>query len=235
LTIRGVADVVHVFVDGQLMATSQTPIEARGPLDGEHFTQSFALELSPGEHDLALLCCALGLIKGDWMLGNVNMTEERKGIWGEVAWNGMPLPGPWVLRPGLAGEHASVYAAGGALARWEHEQGAQDARNHPLTWWRAEFKRPQGADEESGLALDLSGMQKGIAWLNGRCIGRYWLTPAVGPSAIPHSGPIHDERIGEPTQRYYHLPLEWLGDDNVIVLFEELGGDPSSVRICSWS
>lgn len=235
LTIRGVADVVHVFVDGQLKATSQTPIEARGPLDGPHFTQSFALDLPPGEHDLALLCCALGLIKGDWMLGDTNMAEERKGIWGDVSWNDTPLSGPWTLRPGLAGEHMALYGAGGALAHWASGQDAQDTRNRPLTWWRAAFQRPQGLSDENGLALDMRGMNKGIAWLNGRCIGRYWLTPATGQTDSWLADPVRDDRVGEPTQRYYHLPLEWLRDDNVLVLFEELGGDPASMRLCSWS
>lgn len=235
LTMRGVADVMHVFVDGQFTATSQTPIEDRGPLDSEHFTQSFALDLTPGEHELALLCCALGLIKGDWMLGNANMADERKGIWGDVSWNGALVSGPWTLRPGLAGEHAAVYAAGGALAQWASGPYGQGRRNRPLTWWRAEFKRPAGLDGGSGLALDLGGMTKGLAWLNGRCIGRYWLAAATGQSEHMLVDAVHDVGAGEPTQRYYHLPLEWLRDDNVIVLFEEVGGDPESVRICSWS
>ncbi|MGZ3682092.1 MAG: hypothetical protein ACXVDI_26330, partial [Ktedonobacterales bacterium] len=99
----------------------------------------------------------------------------------------------------------------------------------------AAFRRPQGLSDESGLALDMSGMSKGIAWLNGRCIGRYWLTPATGQTDSKLADPVHDDRAGEPTQRYYHLPLEWLRDDNVLVLFEELGGDPASMRLCYWS
>ena len=41
---------------------------------------------------------------------------------------------------------------------------------------------------------------------------------------------------GAPTQRYYHLPADWLQDGpNVLVLFDETGGDPSSIRICEWT
>jgi hypothetical protein len=36
----------------------------------------------------------------------------------------------------------------------------------------------------------------------------------------------------QPTQRYYHLPLEWLRDRNTLVFFEEVGGDPRAVRLC---
>jgi len=39
---------------------------------------------------------------------------------------------------------------------------------------------------------------------------------------------------GTYTQRYYHIPLDWIdftSGINMIVLFEEIGGDPSSVKL----
>ena len=47
-----------------------------------------------------ILCCALGLIKGDWMVSGP-MTDERKGIWSDVYLSGKALRG-WEIRPGLA-------------------------------------------------------------------------------------------------------------------------------------
>ena len=35
----------------------------------------------------------------------------------------------------------------------------------------------------------------------------------------------HNPDVKQPTQRYYHLPLEWLRDHNTLVIFEEVGGD----------
>ena len=35
----------------------------------------------------------------------------------------------------------------------------------------------------------------------------------------------------EPTQRYYHLPSEWLAERNVLILFEEAGGNPGAIKL----
>lgn len=229
LTLVGVADVVHIFVDGKFRATTATPLlEDRGSLAGEHFTQSFTLNVAPGTHELAILCTSIGLIKGDWMI-SANMAEERKGLWGQALWNGVKIAGPWTVQPGLFGEQAALYAAGGALVQWY--AGLQGATGEPLRWWKIAFSRPHG---DAPVALDLTGMNKGIAWLNGRCIGRYWLVSGTPLSDLGwQEGIIYQEHEGGPSQRYYHLPAEWLREQNELVLFEEIGGDPSTVSVCT--
>ena len=225
LVLEAAADVVHVLINGRLRASTPAPLpENRGPVDGEGYRHVFDIRLSHGRHALTLLCSAIGLIKGDWMLGHRNMTEERKGIWGPVTWKGKPIAGPWKIQPGLMGEACRVFAEGGALVPWRATTKAR-----PHCWLRATFPRPEG---DEPLLLDLGPMTKGIAWLNGRCIGRYWLAPGTGTSEAWLAGPIRDARIGEPTQRYYHLPLEWLEPTNTLVLFEEVGGDPTAIRLC---
>lgn len=229
LTLMRAADVVHVFIDGRLQATTLTPLmENRGPVDGDTFKQTFELKLPPGKHELSLLCCAVGMVKGDWMLGMTNMSNERKGLWGDVLWNGKALSG-WSIQPGTVGERCQVWAAGGALVNWK--EGAKSAAAKPLRWWRMNFSRPKG---DAPLTVDLGGMTKGLAWLNGRCIGRYWLAPAAGRNPIsPARKPILvPDMTGQPTQRYYHLPAEWLAEKNTLVLFEEQGGDAASIRLC---
>ncbi len=230
LTLEGVADIAHIFVDGQLQATSQLPLaEDRGLLNGPGFTQLFPLTLAEGRHTLSIFTCALGLIKGDWMLGGQNMVEERKGLWGQACWNNDPLPGPWTMQPGLMGERAALFAAGGALVSWQERW--QEATGRSLSWWRFTFPRPQ---TNAPLAVDLTGMSKGMAWLNGRCIGRYWLVAGTREELLPWQLPsVHLQRIGTPTQQFYHLPVDWLQEENVLVLFDELGGDPAQVCISS--
>ncbi len=71
-----------------------------------------------------------------------------------------------------------------------------------------------------------------MAWLNGRCIGRYWLAPGTGKPEEWLLQAVYQEGEGLPTQRYYHLPADWLLEQNVLVLFEEVGGDPTQVRLC---
>lgn len=228
LELQGVADVVHLFVDSQFVATTAPPLpENRNLDDPESFTQRFELTLTAGEHTLAILCCAVGLIKGDWMLGERNMVDERKGFWGRLLWRGEPLEAPWLIQPGLQGEHCRVYAEGSALVKWE--SSLEVARGKPLCWWKTTFERPK---TDAPLALDLSGMTKGIAWLNGRCIGRYWLAAGTGKPEEWLLQAVYQEGEGLPTQRYYHLPSDWLSERNLLVLFEEVGGDPTRVRLC---
>jgi beta-galactosidase len=225
LSLDGVADVVYVFVDGQPAGSTALPLPCnRGPVGGDDWVQSFALDVEPGEHELTLLCCAVGLIKGDWQIGMQNMADEAKGLFGEATWDGEALPGPWAMAPGLVGEKAGVYGEAGALVAWAPGAGA----DRPLAWWRAEFARPAGAGP---LVVDLSGMTKGLAWVNGRCLGRYWLLPGHGESEGGLRPVVQCAREGEPTQRYYHIPADWLEERNVLVLFEEAGGDPVSIRL----
>ncbi|MEN8255211.1 MAG: beta-galactosidase, partial [Verrucomicrobiota bacterium] len=232
LELNGVADVAHVFVDDKLCATTPLPLlELRGKTDGAGFRQSFNLELEQGSHTLSILCCSLGMIKGDWMLGGENMAEEKKGLWGEVLFNGNPVPGPWTIRPGLNGLDGDKPEI--ADAGWR-ETG--DAFNTPLTWYQLKFNMRE--DCRSAVA-DMAGMNKGLIWLNGKLLGRYWLVEGDGmydaiDGTFPEL-PIGYERFGEPTQRYYHLPSEWLEEKNTLVLFEELGGQPESIRICEFA
>ena len=154
------------------------------------------------------------------MLGGHNMTQERKGFWGQAWWNAERLPGPWSIAPGLVGERGALFADGAALVPW------QEAVGRPLRWWQLHFPRPQA---DHALVVDLSSMRKGLAWLNGRCIGRYWLRPGTRELPDWQVPALRVRHVGEPTQHHYHVPGEWLRDQNILVLFEEIGGDPSRV------
>ncbi|MBE3071178.1 MAG: beta-galactosidase [Planctomycetes bacterium] len=226
LVLDGAADLVYVYVDGRLVAATPTPLEEdRGLVTGPGFRQEFRLRLAPGRHELSLLVCALGLIKGDWMIGMANMADERKGLWGKVRWNGRPVKGPWRMRTGLVGERVNLPGDGGALVRWKR---AAARRARPLAWYRAAFDRPKGAGP---FVLDLLGMTKGLAWVNGRCLGRYWLAPASGERQEWLSQWTRGGSPDEPTQRFYHVPREWIADRSTLILFDELGGDPSGVTL----
>ncbi|KAL9370086.1 hypothetical protein Peur_041285 [Populus x canadensis] len=90
------------------------------------------------------------------------------------------------------------------------------------------------------VVVDLLGMGKGLAWVNGNNIGRYWpsfiaegdcnLEPCDYRGSYDSSKCLSN--CGHPTQRWYHVPRSFLNDtgDNTLVLFEEFGGNPSSVN-----
>ena len=248
LVLGGAADLVYCFIDGVRVASGPALLlENRMRTDGDlaafagevrkrydamftydgddTFVLRFPLTLPAGAHRLDILCCAVGMVKGDWQIGFQNMAGEAKGLWRPVSWNARQLAGPWTMWPGLEGERTAV-TAGADAAGWRAPDAAR-----PLRWWRAQFSRP---GDDAPLALDLAGMGKGLAWLNGRLIGRYWLIAATGTSDAWLATAIIDRGVGEPTQRYYHLPAEWLADENTLVLFEETDAAPETVRVCAW-
>lgn len=228
LSIGAISDLVHVFLDGKLVASTPCPLmEDRGAIDSDKFRQEFTLTIPRGRHELSLLCCGVGLVKGDWQIGHRNMVDERKGIWAAVRFEGKAISG-WTIRPGLLGEVVAVGEESAALLKWK--AGAKKVR--PMTWLRTSFDTPRGVDP---ITLDLGTMTKGIAWVNGECIGRYWTCSGTRGVAGWMQKAVKSLEPGkQPTQRYYHVPREWLIErgSNTLVMLEEVGGDATGVKLC---
>ena len=78
----------------------------------------------------------------------------------------------------------------------------------PMTWYKTTFKTPEATNP---VVLDLGGLRRGKAWVNGQSIGRYW------PWMFSK----------EPSERFNEVPRSFLNNDvNTLVLFEELGFGP---------
>jgi beta-galactosidase len=240
IVFQGINDFFQLFINGTRMAVSNTHLpEDRGPWDGADYRQAFDIELEPGSHRLAVLVCSLGLVKGDWQAGRRNMVEERKGFWGHASWlpaepsrGGNVRFGEWHIHAGLDGERKAIPATRGRSAQWRHLEPADAGR--PLRWYYIEFQPPSGTDP---VAFDFGGLGKGLAWVNGGCIGRYWTVGSVAPEKIPteHNQVMCFDPPGEPSQRYYHVPREWLhAGKNVLLVFEETGGDPGKIKLMKW-
>jgi beta-galactosidase len=130
------------------------------------------------------------------------------------------------MAPRLMGEIAPAWERVGSRLPWKKGGYSPAPRKRP-TWWRIHFRAPR---DEQGISLDFSGLGKGVAWVNGQCIGRYWLLPTLKnaegrPSETPET----------PTQRYYKVPAAWLanaGEPNSLVLFDEEGASPARIRVC---
>jgi len=64
----------------------------------------------------------------------------------------------------------------------------------------------------------MTGMGKGMIWVNGQSIGRHWM------SFVSH--------LGQPTQSEYHIPISYLNpQDNLLVILEEEQATPEKVEI----
>jgi len=225
------ADFFYLYVDGTMIATSKVPLsEDRGPITPEDpahppvvanvsevghehgFRHSFNLpNLPPGTHRIDLLATAVGMIKGDWQIARP-MNFERKGIWEGVLLNGKPIHN-WTMRPGLIGEQQNLPSS-------QSETGWRtltDAR--PLRWYKTQVDLPATLLQSGAVfRLDAMGLGKGMIWVNGRAVGRHWLVAASNPpNAL--------------SQRYYHVPADWLQPSNQIVIFEEQAASPAAVQL----
>ncbi|KAB2049936.1 hypothetical protein ES319_A13G210800v1, partial [Gossypium barbadense] len=106
-----------------------------------------------------------------------------------------------------------------------------------FTWYKTTFKAPLG---NKPVVVDLLGLGKGMAWVNGHSLGRYWPSYIADKQLCKteicdYRGRYSDSKCvskcGEPTQRWYHVPRLFLKDgENTLVLFEEFGGNPSNVQ-----
>lgn len=107
-----------------------------------------------------------------------------------------------------------------AFAKWEPPAATAFSAGKPKgtgpRWWRTKFK-PSGL--HAPLFVELAGMTKGQLYVNGRHVGRYWVSTTSGK----HVGP----------QTRWLVPHAWLkaGEDNELVLFDEHGGNPSKVKL----
>jgi hypothetical protein len=179
-----------------------------------------------GQFELSIMVCALGLTKIENAAGGDNLVLESKGIWSSVLLNTTDITnGNWHIQAGLAGELFQIYK-GSSSIQWN--KNIEEGKRLPLTWWNITFNYdPQLSDFP--LVIDFSGMNKGIAYLNGNCIGRYWMANATATNSFDPLKPIN---FGKPSQRYYHLPKQFLKTSlNSLVLFEELGGSPESITL----
>ncbi|XP_019152748.1 PREDICTED: beta-galactosidase 5-like isoform X2 [Ipomoea nil] len=229
LIIHSRGHAVHVFINRKFSGS------AYGSREGMRFTFDGPVELHAGKNEIALLSLAMGL-------PNVGLHFEtwNTGILGPVLLRGLNQGHKdlsrqtWKYRVGLKGESMNVVSPNGVSSvNWIGgslvTQGQQ-----PLKWYKAYFDEPNGNEP---LALDMRSMGKGQVWINGQNIGRYWMIFAKGNCGRCHySGtyraPKCQHGCGEPTQRWYHVPRSWLKPrQNLLVLFEELGGDVSKISL----
>lgn len=111
-----------------------------------------------------------------------------------------------------------------SFAKWEapHKTAYEEIARSALgkfnapTWWRTTFDA--ATDPAAHLVLDLSGMTKGQAYLNGNNLGRYFLQ-------------THEHKKVPPVTTM-PLPPAWLKEkNNELVLFDEHGGNPGRVKL----
>ncbi|XP_027914317.1 beta-galactosidase 3 [Vigna unguiculata] len=233
LIVQSTGHAVHVFINGQLSGS------AFGTREDRRFRYTGPVNLRAGTNRIALLSVAVGLpnVGGHFetwstgILGPVVLRGLDQGKL-DLSWQ------KWTYQVGLKGEAMNLASPNGITSvEWMQSALVSD-KNQPLTWHKTYFDAPDG---DEPLALDMEGMGKGQIWINGLSIGRYWTAPAVGNcNGCSYAGTFRPPKCqvgcGKPTQRWYHVPRSWLKPNhNLLVVFEELGGEPSKISIAKRS
>ncbi|MBA0832406.1 hypothetical protein Goarm_016798 [Gossypium armourianum] len=229
LIVQSTGHAVHVFINGQLSGS------AFGTRQNRRFTYTGKVNLRAGTNKIALLSVAVGLpnVGGHYETWNT-------GILGPVALHGLDQGKwdlsrqKWTYQVGLKGEAMDLVSPNGFSSVEWMAASLVAQKPEPLRWHKAYFNAPEG---DEPLALDMESMGKGQIWINGQSIGRYWTAYAHGDcNGCNYAGTFRPPKCqlgcGQPTQRWYHVPRSWLKPtQNLLVLFEELGGDPTRISL----
>ncbi|KAL3518368.1 hypothetical protein ACH5RR_020957 [Cinchona calisaya] len=239
LHVESLGHALHAFVNGLLQGS------VKGNIGNAKVTLEIPTSLNKGKNTIDLLSFTVGLqnygaffdIRGAGVTGPVQLKGSINASIVDLSSH------QWNYQIGLSGE-AMGLSSGGA-AHWISESNLP--KNQPLIWYKANFDAPGGLDP---VALNVSGLGKGEAWVNGQSIGRYWPSNIASQNGCQdycdYRGNFDQNRClkdcGKPSQLLYHVPRDWLKPSgNVLVLFEEEGGDPTQIsfatrqidRLCS--
>ncbi|XP_050232309.1 beta-galactosidase 3-like isoform X2 [Mercurialis annua] len=230
LTVNSAGDAMHIFVNGQL---SGSVAGSRGNRKIK-FTGEVK-QFHAGRNRISLLSIAIGLPNNGPRFETSNI-----GIQGPVVIHGLDqgekdlTSHKWSYKVGLKGEDMNLGSPNSFPSLEWMQKSSLVAESQPLTWHRTMFDAPKGDDP---LALDMSSMVKGQIWINGNNIGRYWTIVANGNcSGCAYSATFRPSACqfgcGQPSQKWYHVPRSWLKPtQNLLVVFEEIGGDVSMISL----
>ncbi|KAL8464878.1 hypothetical protein ACS0TY_034382 [Phlomoides rotata] len=229
LVVESKGHAMHVFINQKLQASES----GNGTVPPFNF--SSPISLKAGENEIALLSMTVGLQNAGSFYEWVGAGPTSVKIVGIKNGTVDLSTSKWTYKIGLQGEHFKIYDADHSNSiNWVST--STPPTQQPLTWYKAVVDSPPGQDP---IGLDMVHMGKGQAWLNGNEIGRYWSRKASRHEKCvqkcDYRGKFMPDKCNtdcrEPTQRWYHVPRSWFKQSgNVLVIFEEKGGDPNKIQ-----
>ncbi|KAG2301054.1 hypothetical protein Bca52824_029705 [Brassica carinata] len=209
LYIESLGHVVHVFVNNALAGSGHgsrniTVVKLQVPVS-----------LIDGQNNISILSGMVGLPdSGAYMeKKSYGLTKAQISCGGT---NAIDLSGSqWGYLVGFLGDKGRLQQRGNLESMKWSTNGAGLIKNQPLAWYKTMFDEPKG---DGPVGLNMASMGKGEVWVNGESIGRYWVS-FLTPS-------------GHPSQSIYHIPRAFLKPSgNLLVVFEEEGGDPLGISL----
>ncbi|CAK8540030.1 unnamed protein product [Lathyrus sativus] len=207
LEVASLGHLLHAFVNGEYIGSG----------NGNNIAKSFnfkkAISLKPGDNYISILGATVGFPDSGSYLEHRLAGVRVVRLFGlksgprELSYNG------WWHKVGLDGEKLNIFTEQDSLKfEWtEVNKGPAPA----LTWYKTNFDAPEG---NNPVAIQMETMSKGMIWVNGKSIGRYW-SSFLSP-------------LGKPSQAVYHIPRAFLQPKkNLLVLLEEMGGNIEGIQI----
>ncbi|CAH9137509.1 unnamed protein product [Cuscuta epithymum] len=234
LRINHTGHVLHLYVNGEYIDSNWTTY-------GIHSSsfETDKVKLKHGKNQISILSSTVGLQNYgpffDMAEVGISGPVEIIGRKGDETITKDLSSHKWSYTIGLRGESLKLFSNESRFAsQWQSDNLPINTK---MTWYKTTFSAPVGSDP---VVVDLLGLGKGQAWVNGNSLGRYWpsyLAEDNGCSLDPcdYRGSYTNQKCvtncGQPTQRWYHVPRSFFkeGNNNEMVLFEELGGNPSNV------
>ena len=225
------ANALLFFLDGEYLGEFDNHEHAKGTI-----TATIALDLSKFKLNQNYLFEILSISLGiDKSYGET--TFDYKGIVGNVWLGGELLTNDptnlWEQQKGLVGEYFQIFTEQGSLkVNWTSQW--TKGINKPITWFQARFDLDHLVREDivaNPVLLNAQGLNRGHAFINGNDIGLYWLIEGICGDKAPCCCQQAQINCLEPTQRYYHIPPDWLkAKNNLITIFDDSGApSPGSV------
>ncbi|XP_078448276.1 beta-galactosidase 11-like [Wolffia australiana] len=184
-----------------------------GSAHGTHIDKSFSFSkpanLKAGTNHISLLGMTIGLPDSGALLERRIAGVHRVVVQGLNTGTLDLSANVWGHEVGMVGEKLRVYNQRGS----HRVQWTKAKKNSPVTWYKMYFDAPHGNDP---VAIDMGSMGKGMVWINGESIGRYW---------VSYLSPL-----GKSSQSMYHVPRAFLRPKgNLMVVFEETMGNPEEI------
>jgi hypothetical protein len=229
------SDRLTLWLNGEKEGVSGIPPEDRRT----DWPATFEVRLAAGRNVFCVLADNLGLIKGDWQIGK-GQEHEKKGIYGPVTLT--PSGGcfevdiaRWKFR-GMDLSRPPTPINGGDKECFSSTGGGRGAS--PIRCYTATFSLDAPLESATPLRVRLTGMGKGVLWLNGHNLGRYWVTAGEmgrtkGFTVAPW---LQQQGIRAETDNWpqvdYYLPEPYLNvGKNTLTLVETEGPEYTPERI----
>ncbi|XP_030491853.2 beta-galactosidase 15 [Cannabis sativa] len=232
LRVNTTGHVLHAYVNKRFVGSQSGTPNQLG------FIFETPVVLTRGKNNITLLSATVGLANYGSFFENkptgiaggpVQLVgNDNSSVLNDLSFNN------WSYKVGLNGEWKRVFDPN---AHQHHPwRTTEPPVNRRMTWYKTSFQTPSGDDP---VVVDLLGMGKGHAWVNGNSLGRFWpsvLANSTGCGNCDYRGEYNPDKCvtncGEPSQRWYHVPRSFMktdGKSNTLILFEEIGGNPKDV------